>query len=96
MLVVVVVVVLQVLMYNPATHRMSSSDRIPVDIDSGDHQWLGGVVVNDVVYGIPYSANKVLIFDPATNEVSSSATISTHIDTGIAQWVGGVVVGKVA
>jgi hypothetical protein len=89
----------KILIYNPTTNQISSSAAIPSDIDVGDTwedmQWVGGVVVNDIIYGIPYSANKVLINNPSTNQISFSATVPSDIDIGGRQWLGGSVVNGI-
>jgi hypothetical protein len=80
-----------VLIYTPATNKITSSEQIPSSI-GGDWQWADGVVVYDIVYGIPHYSNNVLIYTPATNKITSSEQIPFAIDGGIA---GGVVVNNV-
>ena len=78
----------KVLSFHPGTKTISGSDTIPNTIYTGDNvnngnnKWLGGVVINDIIYGIPFSANKVLLYNPASSTISASGAIPSTIDTG--------------
>lgn len=65
------------LIYNPESNKISSSEKIPSPIDSGDSQWAGGVAVNGIIYGIPCDSNYALIYNPpGTSSPTTSPTTS--------------------
>ena len=67
-----------------------SGTAIPASVGSGSYKWLGGVVADGKLYGIPCSAGQIIVEDLATRAVSGIA-VPASVGSGNCKWRGGAV-----